>query len=63
MPVQEARDDAVWRDDMAECNAATLETGFTRYVEGGGIGFACRQPGPWIGTPLGLLRDFSDNKA
>src|SRR4051812_36332319 len=47
--------------DIADQDAATLETAATRYIEGHGIRFAYRRLGPATGTPLVLLQHFSGN--
>src|SRR4051812_22956540 len=47
--------------DIADQDAATLETAPTRYIEGHGIRFAYRRLGPARGTPLILLQHFSGN--
>ena len=47
--------------DIANQDAATLETAPTRYIEGHGIRFAYRRLGPATGTPLVLLQHFSGN--
>ncbi len=46
---------------IANEDVATLETAPTHYVEGHGIRFAYRRPGPSTGTPLILLQHFSGN--
>ena len=45
--------------DIANQDAATLETAPTRYIEGHGIRFAYRRLGGATGTPLILLQLFS----
>ena len=47
--------------DIANQDAATLETAPTRTIEGHGIRFAYRRLGPATGTPLVLLQHFSGN--
>ena len=47
--------------DIADQEAATLETAATRYIEGHGIRFAYRRLGAATGTPLVLLQHFSGN--